>query len=163
MRSQATEGVSQDSFKEKAIGKCPVEIITINNTESRALLDTGVQVSTVTEIFYQQNLRTACSIQPGPATFKMIAANGSHIPYSGFVIADVRVKGMLIRYVIMFVIKKIIPRRTTGLVRHEYSTAFAEFKFLHQSSLNDMCRFALAKKTCPPLLAKTTKKYRHRT
>ena len=86
-----------------------MKIITINNAESRALLDTGAQVSTVTEIFYQQNLRPVCSVQSGPATFKMIAANGSHIPYSGFVIADVRVKGMLIRYVIMFVIKKNHP------------------------------------------------------
>ena len=136
MRSQATEGVSQDSFKEKAIGKCPVEIITIDNTESRALLDTGAQVSTVTEKFYQQNLRTACSIQPGPATFKIIAANGSYIPYSGFVIADVTVKGMLIRDVIMFVIKESSRGAPPALLGMNILQRLPEFKFLHQSSLN---------------------------
>ena len=157
MRSQATEGVSQDSFKEKAIGKCPVEIITINDAESRALLDTGAQVSTVTEKFYQQNLRTVCSIQPGPATFKMIAANGSYIPYSGFVIADVRVKGMLIRDVIMFIIKESSRGAPPALLGMNVLQRLPEFKFLHQSSLNDVCRFARAKKTCPPLLANTSR------
>ena len=146
--------VSLDSFKEKATGKCPVEIDIINNSEGRGLLDTRAQVSTVTEKFYQQNLRPVISIQPGPATFKIIAANGSYIPASGFVIADFRIKGMLIREVIMFVIKESSRGAPPSLLGMNVLQRLPVFKFFHQwhqSFLNDVCCFARTKS--PPLLA----------
>ena len=149
--------VSLDSFKENVTGKCPLEIVTINNSEGRGLLDTWAQVSTqsVTEIFYHQNLRPVISIQPGPATFKMIAPNGSYIPAYGFVIADFRIKGKLIREVIMFVIKESSRGAPPSLLCMNVLQRLPEFKFIHQSSPSDICCFARAKKTCPPLVAKT--------
>ena len=44
------------SFLYKAVGKCPEAIVHIGPVEMRCLLDSGSQVSTITESFFEKKL-----------------------------------------------------------------------------------------------------------
>lgn len=70
------------------IGACPVINIIIENVSIPCLVDTGSNVSTITESFYRKYLEkhgkslTPCKIQ-------LKAANGINIPYIGYLESDV--------------------------------------------------------------------------
>ncbi|KAK7468169.1 hypothetical protein BaRGS_00036582, partial [Batillaria attramentaria] len=69
-----------------------------------ALIDTGSQVTTVTERFYCQYLKDSRSIQP--AQFLTLrAANGLEVPYVGIVVVDLVVCGQTVKAVPMLVTK----------------------------------------------------------
>ena len=70
-----------------AIGKCPLVDVLVNDKEVKCLLDTGAEVSTLTEDFYKNNL---AGIETVDTTkwMKITAANGIEIPYIGYVEAD---------------------------------------------------------------------------
>ena len=71
------------------------------------MLDTGSQVSTVSEESYYRHLQALCKIREGPTLFRMSAAIGTDIPYSGFIVADLKVQNQTVERAILFVVKKI--------------------------------------------------------
>ena len=63
------------------IGRCPTVDIVMNGRKVRGLIDTGSEVTTVTERWVAENLQNSDLLPMTQVTFK--AANGLEIPYSG--------------------------------------------------------------------------------
>jgi hypothetical protein len=42
---------------DRAIGKCPTAVVKFGNVELKSLLDSGAQVSTMTESFFREHLQ----------------------------------------------------------------------------------------------------------
>ena len=61
-------------------GHCPTTTITVNGREAAALLDTGSEVTTLTETWAAARLRNL-SLQQ--AYLKLRAVNGAEMPYAG--------------------------------------------------------------------------------
>ncbi|GFO37569.1 Pol polyprotein [Plakobranchus ocellatus] len=95
VRSQSVGGQEQGSLADKAFGNCPVATAHIDSRPVKALLDTGSQVSVMTEKFYRSHLKTATHMSPAALKFNLTAANGTEIPYTGYL--SVRVE--LFKYI----------------------------------------------------------------
>ncbi|GFS23840.1 Pol polyprotein [Elysia marginata] len=154
VRSQATGGSTEGSFRERAAAPCPIERIKILECETAALIDTGSQVSTVSEAFYQRNLRPQCEARSAPVSFKMVAANGTHIPYSGFIVADLSVHGVMIKEAILFIVKDTpanSPPVLLGMNVLQHTKDIANLK--NPPFLNGPTHYARARRQVPPLPA----------
>ena len=73
------------------IGRCPTVDIVMNGRKVRGLVDTGSEVTTVTERWVAENLQNSDLLPMTQVTLK--AANGLEIPYSGVVIVDLELLG----------------------------------------------------------------------
>ena len=67
------------------MGECPEVYIKIGPIEVRCLLDTGAQVSTITESFFREHLIQEGHIQDVSRLIKISAAQGLEIPYVGYI------------------------------------------------------------------------------
>ena len=77
------------------MGTCPILDISIGGIQCSALLDTGSQVSTVTESFYKRYLHS--NALKTDQYLKLTAANGLTIPYIGYLELDITVKGKIMK------------------------------------------------------------------
>ena len=70
----------------KAVGKRPILTVKFAGVEVKCLLDTGSQVTTVTETFFERHMKSLGKdiVQPG-FWFTLTAANGLQIPYCGYI------------------------------------------------------------------------------
>ena len=73
------------------IGRCPTVDIVMNRRKVRGLVDTGSEVTTVTERWVAENLQNSDLRPMTQVTLK--AANGVEIPYSGVVTVDLELLG----------------------------------------------------------------------
>ena len=94
------DGVDSERIYSRAIGHCPEATIKIGDVECRCLLDSGSEVSMVTESFFRRFLE--------PVGYRLIqintvlhltAANGLSVPYIGYfepdlVALDARYEGV---------------------------------------------------------------------
>ena len=85
------------------IGRCPTVDIVMNGMEVRGLLDTGSEVTTVTERWVAENLQNSDLLPMTQVTLK--AENGLEIPYNGVVIVDLELLGQKCEGVPMLVVK----------------------------------------------------------
>lgn len=86
---------SREEIVSRAVGKCPIVHIKINGVAVPALLDTGSEVSTINESFFQKNFSKQDLLSTSDwLTLK--AANGLEIPYVGYFKADVECAGKII-------------------------------------------------------------------
>lgn len=84
-------------------GRCPTVNIDVNGRQLRAIIDTGSEVTTVTERWVQENLQHA---DLHPLTHLTLrAANGLEIPYSGVVMADLKLLGQTCQNVPVLVVR----------------------------------------------------------
>lgn len=60
----------------------------INDQACSCLLDTGSQVTTVSQSFYENNLADL-EIHPIQDLLEVEAANGQNVPYSGYISVDI--------------------------------------------------------------------------
>ncbi len=89
------EGTSRDRFLERAVGTCPMVDLKIRGVLVSCLLDTGSQVSTITEGFFREHLfGNESDVLSTSGWLKITAANGLDIPYLGYMELDVEVMGM---------------------------------------------------------------------
>ncbi|RXN06967.1 Retrovirus-related Pol poly from transposon [Labeo rohita] len=89
------EGTSRDRFLERAVGTCPMVDLKIRGVLVSCLLDTGSQVSTITEGFFREHLSgNESDVLSTSGWLKITAANGLDIPYLGYMELDVEVMGM---------------------------------------------------------------------
>ena len=93
------------NFFDVASAPSPQMYALIAGRSLRCLLDTGAQVSTIREDDWRK-MESGRPLQQAPAYFKMSAANGTNIPYKGFVVSDVKVGEQVVRDVILFVVPK---------------------------------------------------------
>ena len=73
------------------VGVCPTCVVNIGGVELEALIDTGSQVTTVSEDFFKLNFPAAQLKTLG--WLQLTAANGLSIPYSGYLETDVVIAG----------------------------------------------------------------------
>ena len=83
---------NEGSLLNRAIGTCPEADVMMDGVGIRCLLDTGAQVSTVTETFYREHLsgKELVDIQQ---FLTISAANGLAIPYLGYIETNIEVLG----------------------------------------------------------------------
>ncbi|VDI67124.1 Hypothetical predicted protein [Mytilus galloprovincialis] len=65
-------------------------MIALNDIEIRCLLDTGAQVSTITESFYRRHASILGNFVDITNILRVSAANGGNIPYIGYIECDLR-------------------------------------------------------------------------
>ena len=74
--------INNGEFLKKAVGVCPETIIDINSKRVRCLLDTGAEVSTMTESFFKENFNeTLADISD---YVKITSANRLQTPFIGY-------------------------------------------------------------------------------
>uniref|UniRef100_A0A8C5GH97 Gypsy retrotransposon integrase-like protein 1 n=1 Tax=Gouania willdenowi TaxID=441366 RepID=A0A8C5GH97_GOUWI len=100
-------GSSGPSFRSnitvsKLIGTCPTVTVSLGGVELECLLDTGSMVTTITESFFACNFKEKLN---SCHWLELHAANGFHIPYIGYLEADVEV------------LDKVVPGRCVLVVR----------------------------------------------
>lgn len=85
---------TKKQFLEKAIGQCPEVSVKIGGVPFRCLLDTGSNVSTMTEDFFRNHLHGEDGDMYCTSKWlKITAANKLPLPYLGYVEVDVEVLG----------------------------------------------------------------------
>ena len=94
---------SIDLYK-KTVGQRPETEIMIQGISVNCLVDTGSQVSTISESFYKDKLQSHVQLQEGK-WFPLSAANGLEIPYLGVTLVDVEVFGTCVKQVGFLVVK----------------------------------------------------------
>ena len=80
---------------DKAVGQCPVVGVKIGGIPVSALVDTGSEVTTITENFFNKYFSQQGLLSTN-TWLKLTAANGLDIPYIGYFEADVECCGKLI-------------------------------------------------------------------
>ncbi|XP_047673938.1 uncharacterized protein LOC125145409 [Tachysurus fulvidraco] len=101
------EGTSRDRFLEHAVGTCPMVELKIKSVPVSCLLDTGSQVSTITEEFFRVHLfGDESDVLSTYSWLKITAANCLDIPYSGYMELDVEVMGMTLPECVFLIVKE---------------------------------------------------------
>ena len=96
--SRTVEGSNSDSRTDieskikHASAKCPTTVVEINGNPIRCLLDTGSEVSTVSENFYRKFLSSS-ELSDTTKFLKLSAANKLQIPYLGYIEVNVNING----------------------------------------------------------------------
>lgn len=94
--SRARQGQVLDSHKPEIRG-CRVVELKLNNVPATCLLDTGSQVSTVTDKFFREHLLGDDNAMLSTSSWlKLTVANGLEIPYQGYVELEVQTMGVTI-------------------------------------------------------------------
>jgi len=99
MRGQSVGSTPKDSDHDRllqhAVGKCPVVDLKIGGVIVSCLLDTGSQVSTITEHFFKEHLAGEVDDMLSTSSWlKITAANGLDIPYLGYLELTVETMGI---------------------------------------------------------------------
>lgn len=79
------EHISGGSIIAQAIGDCPEVRVRVDDVDVRCLIDTGAEVSTVTESFYMEHLAPGREVVDVTSYIKISASQGLEIPYIGYV------------------------------------------------------------------------------
>ena len=88
---------SHDQLLQRAVGTCPMVEIRVGGVSVPCLLDTGSQVSTITEEFFRKHLGGEDEDMLSTSGWlKLTAANGLDIPYLGYLELEVETMGMTI-------------------------------------------------------------------
>ena len=104
VRSQS-DGVISGGSMPQAFGKYPTVQAFIGSTPVQALLDTGSQVSIVSEQFCKTRLGSATPQTSKSKSVCLTAANGTNILHSGCLTTNMKVLGTTIKNAIIFVTK----------------------------------------------------------
>lgn len=82
---------------ERTVGKCPVVDIRIGDVTVSCLLDTGSQVSTITESLFREHLLGGNKdLLSTSGWLRITAANGLDISYLGYLELDVETMGKVL-------------------------------------------------------------------
>ncbi|GFR79311.1 Pol polyprotein [Elysia marginata] len=94
----------EEFFWERAVGETSKVTVKIAGIEVNAVVYTGSQAITVTEELVRQRL--PCDIQPLQLScFTLTAANCLEIPLAGYLVADVTVRGTVVKDMVVMVLK----------------------------------------------------------
>ena len=90
----------KEKKKRKIIGDCPVTNVIIQGKAVQAMLDTGSQITTITDEWARENLR---NIEEEESFFKIKAVNGVEVPYSSLCVLDMELFGTKLTEVPVFI------------------------------------------------------------
>ena len=100
------EGIDVERIYSRAIGSCPEATIKIGDVECRCLLDSGSEVSMVTESFYRRFLEPeGYRLIQIDTVLHLTAANGLTVPYVGYFEPDLCALGDTYNGVGMLVVR----------------------------------------------------------
>ena len=77
---------SKKKKEKKIVGECPVVNVQIQGKKTQAMLDTGSQITTITEEWARQHLK---NLEERESFFKIRAVNGAEVPYSSLCTVDI--------------------------------------------------------------------------
>ena len=100
---------SKDPFWKRAVGRCPKWHIQIDGVEVEATVDTGSQVTTLSETWFRRHLAMRKMASPSVRWLRLSAANGQTIDSVGYLSADITVREEVIRECPVFIIKSSSP------------------------------------------------------
>lgn len=101
-----TLGSGQSENNDNLVGQCPVVEVVIQGVKTPCLIDTGSQVTTLTESYFKKHFETSGpTMYPPIQKFNLVAANGLVIPYIGYIEVDLNICG------------KVIPKRGVLIVK----------------------------------------------
>ena len=83
-----SEEIMTGSFWRKAVGECPETSVQIGGSHVRCLLDSGAQVSTMTETFFRHQFPNIGEPEDVSAYIQISGAQGLTVPYIGYVEVD---------------------------------------------------------------------------
>ncbi len=92
------------SIIEKAVGDCPIAQVKIGNAEVTCLLDTGAQLSTLTESCFKENFSQE-ELVDVHALLSISGAHGAAIPYLGYIELSLQALGRTFDRVGFLVVK----------------------------------------------------------
>lgn len=83
--------MDMSSFYEKTVDKCPVTLtVRLGGVDMPCLLDTGSEVSTITEEFFNENFHPqGKKLLPSGDWLKLTGANGVEVLYVGYLELDI--------------------------------------------------------------------------
>lgn len=89
--------LTKERFLKNAVGKCPIVDIQIGGVPLKCLIDSGSNVSTLTERFFRDHLHgDDKDIYCTSKWLKITAANKLPLPYLGYVELDIQVMGIIL-------------------------------------------------------------------
>ena len=89
----------------KIIGNCPVVNVQMNGIPISCLVDSGSQVTTITETCYKQYFEKKTELENCNAYIKLVGANGLSIPISGVMIMKISLQNQVHENVHVLVVK----------------------------------------------------------
>ena len=114
---------------QRTVGKHPIMTAKFGGVEVKFLADTGSMVSMVDEDFFTRYLCSDSStLRKSDGWLKITAANGLHIPYTGFAKMDVEVGGVMIPRRGIVVVRRIGKQTTPGLLGTNVLQHLPDFK-----------------------------------
>ena len=87
------QAVSSGSVLGKAVGECPVVSVCLGGQNVHCLLDTGAQVSTITETFFREHFAGERDLEDVSTFIRITGSHGLDIPYLGYVELPLTVEG----------------------------------------------------------------------
>ena len=104
---------SIENICERAIGKCPSVNVKLGGVDTTCLLDTGSEVSTITEEHFNLHFRPkGTELLSTAGWLTLTAANGQEIPYVGYFELDVEGLDNTLRRMGILVVKNPTDERT---------------------------------------------------
>ena len=98
--------VDKEVIFSKLVGNCPEAKIQLGSVSTNCLLDSGSEISTVTESFFKESLESSGkAIKNISGWMKIKAANGLDIPYLGYIEVNISVFGIEFPNLGMLVVK----------------------------------------------------------
>ena len=83
-RMAGLETINNGSIVNKAIGQCPEVTIFLGGKKIECLVDTGAQVSTITESFFRQHFAEEKDLVDVSMVIRITGSHGLDIPYLGY-------------------------------------------------------------------------------
>lgn len=94
-----------NDFLNKAVGECPRVQVTVGGVPIECLLDTGSQVSTISESVFNKCFKPLGVIPRDVSYLRLTAANGLDLPYVGCMETDIELFGKTLVNQAVFVVK----------------------------------------------------------
>ena len=90
-------------MEDPAIGVCPQLSVRVDGETLTGLMDTGSQVTMMSASFFSQHLGKRTNTAPPASKYRLTAANGTVIPYDGFISVDVLCDGVTVPGAVIFI------------------------------------------------------------
>lgn len=109
------------------MGSSPFVHVQLGNSGPpiKFLIDTGSQVSTITEELYEEVISSQAQKRP-LRKLDLRAANGLSLPYSGYVILDLVINGKVLKDKGLLIVKEPVGRRAPGVLGMNVLDSFPE-------------------------------------
>ncbi|MCG8049521.1 MAG: reverse transcriptase family protein [Candidatus Thiodiazotropha endolucinida] len=129
MGDNATDSLSKTEILHRGVGKCPRVTAYIEGVPCSCLIDTGSEVSTVTETFFRNLLESKPHLYNVTKWMRVTGANHLEIPCIGYIEVQVKTHGDTVEKVGFLVVKD--PTDSVGIQRKSELPGLLGSNFFH--------------------------------